>query len=312
MEILGLQRWTLRMLRDSVRSRVPGVELHDAACAVVLRDSLGFADASVTVHEYAPTPDAPVQRSLIIKLVEPQARQRVQWLGAPRDAYTVLRPEYAPVVLAVTDSDGGFWSTRILFPLQFYGRGTDARAKAMANVPATVRADADRLWTFLEHRRSDADWRRARRVLQHDGHYPNRLLAASVLASFPEHDSTWLDLTEALRDQHEWVRSAAAVVLRSFPSRPIDWAPRAETLRLLVGGTNVGATRDVLEVLARTDVSPTLAKQLLWQNDFWILSHLRAGDPGAAGSARALLMRLHGGKDLGPDDRAWARWIATL
>ena len=44
-ELLGLRRWTLDMLRDSIRRYVPGQELHDAACMVTLRDSLRFARA---------------------------------------------------------------------------------------------------------------------------------------------------------------------------------------------------------------------------------------------------------------------------
>src|SRR5262245_25528250 len=31
-EVLGLRRWTLAMLRDSIRRYVPGQDLHDAAC----------------------------------------------------------------------------------------------------------------------------------------------------------------------------------------------------------------------------------------------------------------------------------------
>ena len=311
-EILGLQRWSLQMLRDSVRSRVPGVELHDAACMVVLRDSLGFADALVNNLRFSTSPDAPVQEFVVIKLVEPQQRERVQWLRTRRDTFSVLRPEYAPIVLAVTDTSGGFRTERVLWPLQFYGRGVEERTEVVATAPASIRADAERLWTFLENRRSEADWRRAQRVLRHDGQYANRLMAAAVLANFPERDSTWYALTEALRDPNEAVRSGAAAVLRAFPPRTVDWTPQVETLRLLLGGTNVRATQQVLEMLTQTQVSPALARRLLRQNSYWVLTHLRAGYPGASYSARALLVQLHGGVDLGPEAAKWSKWIATL
>lgn len=310
-EILGLQTWTLQMLRDSVRSRVPGTELHDAACMVILVDSLGFADALVNHLQYS-APGAPIQQVLVIKLVEPQARHRVQWLERPQDNFTVLRPEYAPVVLAASDTNGALWIGRLLWPLQFYGRGTQARAEAIANAPPTVRADAERLWTFLENHRTENDARNARWVLRRDGAYADRLVAAAILANFPEQDSTWLALTDALRDPHESVRDAARAVLHALPSRKVNWMPQAETLRLLVGGTNVGATDEVFQMLARTEVAPSLARALLHQNEFWVLSHLRAGYPGAAGTARALLVQLHAGTDLGPGDTAWATWIRTL
>lgn len=311
-EILGLQTWTLQMLRDSVRSRLPGTELHDAACMVVLIDSLGFADALVSKLRYETAPGAPMQQVLVIKLVEPQARHRVQWLERPPDNFTVLRPEYASVVLAASDTNGALWSGRLLWPLQFYGRGQQARAEAIANAPSTVRADAERLWTFLENHRTENDARNARRVLRRDGAYADRLVAAAILANFPEHDSTWLALTDALRDTHESVRGAARAVLQALPSRKVNWMPHVESLRLLVGGTNVGASEEVFQMLARTEVAPSLARALLHQNEFWVLSHLRAGYPGAAGTARALLVQLHAGTDLGPGDTAWATWIRTL
>ena len=50
-EVMGLKRWTLPMLRDSIRHYVPGQDLHDAACMVTLREKLGFADALVTTYE---------------------------------------------------------------------------------------------------------------------------------------------------------------------------------------------------------------------------------------------------------------------
>ncbi len=311
-EILGLQQWSLQMLRDSVRSRVPGMELHDAACMVVLRDSLGFADALVNSLHFATSDDSPVEKFLVIKLVEPQERMRVQWLQTRRDTFTVLRPDYAPIILAATDTSGGLWIGRIMWPLQFYGRGPQARKEAVASAPASIRADAERLWSFLEGRRTEADWHRARRVLRRDGQYANRLMAASVLGNFPERDSTWYALTEALRDPNEAVRDAVAAVLQAFPPRTLDWAPQVETLRLLMGGTNVGATQQVIEMLARTQVSPSLAGPLLRQNTYWILTHLRAGYPGAAPAARALLVQLNGGVDLGPEAAQWNEWVGTL
>ena len=39
-EILGLRRWTADMLRDSVERNRPGTKFSDAACALLLRDSM--------------------------------------------------------------------------------------------------------------------------------------------------------------------------------------------------------------------------------------------------------------------------------
>ncbi|HEU0015425.1 MAG TPA: hypothetical protein VFQ45_17175 [Longimicrobium sp.] len=310
-EVLGLHGWTLQMLRDSVRKHRPGTELHDAACMVVLREDLGFADALVQTRHVQMRPDAEPETFLVIKVVEPAEAARVVWRTLPADTFTILRPEYAPVVLPVTDSAGGFWRSRILDPLQFYARPDEERAHAFAGPPGR-RADAERLFAFLQARRTEVDRRRARAVLAGDRFYVNRMMAAAVLANFPGHDSTWHALADALRDPHEAVRAAAESVLGSLPARPVDWAPARETLRLLLGGTNVGASSDLMRVLAATDIDPALAAPLLRGNAAWILEHARAENPMDRLSARMLLARLSGLPAAETTDEAWARWAAAL
>lgn len=126
--------------------------------------------------------------------------------------------------------------------------------------------------------------------------------AAAVLANFAAQDSTWWALTEALRDGDEAVRFAALVVLDGLPARPVNWAPAVPALRALLGGTNVAATQDVLELLDRTHVSAALARPLLHHNGDWVLMHLRAEYPLASYSAHTLLVRLNSGRDLGGSD----------
>lgn len=84
------------------------------------------------------------------------------------------------------------------------------------------------------------------------------------------------------------------------------------TLRALLGGTNVGATQELLEVLVRTQLSSALARPLLHANGGWVLTHLRAEYPGASSAAHALLLRMNRGTDLGTSDGRWAQWLATL
>ncbi len=108
------------------------------------------------------------------------------------------------------------------------------------------------------------------------------------------------------------MRSAALIVLGELPTRRVDWTPAVPALRALLGGTNVAATQDVLELLNRTQVSAALARPLLHDNESWVLTHLRAEYPGAHEAAHALLVRLNNGHDLGQSDIAWAHWLAAL
>lgn len=311
-EVLGLRHWTLEALQDSIRHRVPGQTLADAACMVTLRDSLHFADASVNDLTYSPAPGEPTQHYLIIKVIEPQDSARVRWRQAPRDTFTVLRPAYAAVILPVTDSLGQLWMNRLLGPLQLYPRDSAVRSALMRLRPGASRADAERVWSFLDAHRAEVDRRIALAALRTDGPYANRVVAAAVLANFAGQDSTWWALADALRDGNEAVRTVALEVLRGLPSRPVDWAPAVPTLRALLGGTNVGATQEVLELLVRTQVSSALARPLLHDNGSWVLTHLRAEYPNAGSAAHAFLLRLNGGNDLGTSAGAWAHWLAAL
>ena len=202
-EILGLHRWTLSMLRDSIRRYVPGQDLHDAACMVTLREQLHFAEASVSRFENAP-PDGTKRTYLTIKVIEPQQARHVQWDLRPRDEFSSLLPDYASFVLPITDSTGGVPRGRLIFWLQ--ASDSAGRQRLLSHVPPASRADADRIYAFLDTHRSESDRERALLVLRRDGLWVNRMVATMVLANFAASDSAWRALVRSLRDPHEAVR----------------------------------------------------------------------------------------------------------
>ena len=308
-EVLGLRRWTLAMLQDSIRRYVRGQELYDAACMVTLRDSLHFVEASVEHFEMTP-PGQPQRSFLAIKVIEPEQAASVQWDMHPRNEFSSLLPDYTPLILAVTDSTGAVWRGRLTHWLQF--SDTAGRQQALARTPEDARADGRRVFAFLAARRAEADRVRAARILTNDGFWVNRMMAVAVLSNFAAHDSTWFLLVRALRDPHEAVREAADAVVRALPTRPVDWRGSVSDLRLLLGGTDLPAMTTVFELLVRTDVSPALASALLRNNAAWVLDHLGSEAPMASPAARRLLVRLHGGDDLGPSRSAWEAWTRTL
>lgn len=308
--VMGLRRWSLRQLTDSLQRRRPGLELHDAACMAVLRQDLRFPDALVEEQSFQATPDGPMKRYVVVKLVEREDSARVEWDHARRDSARVLVPDYAPALLAATDTLGRLWIGNLLWPLQFYGDSA-RMAWAASRPPAARAADARRFWEFLYARRDEANRRRAMAVLRGDANYANRFMAIAVLANFADRDSSWYALVGALRDGHEAVRSAAQLVLPTLSPRPVDWRPAAPTLRALLAGTNVSATEMVMELLVKTQVSSDLRTDLLKGNGEWVLLHLASPVPGAAEAAHRLLVALSG-RDLGKAPTPWRRWIAGL
>lgn len=309
-EILGLERWTRRMLEDSVAKYVPGQTLHDAACQVVLRRDLKFPETLVQQsYVFGAAGAGGAARFVSIRLVEPRSRQRVRWRRVPADSFETLLPDYAPLVLPVTDSSGNLWTGRLLAGAR---SGSGAVRPAMAGGGDSLAHPAvDPVARFLAAHRSTTDWQRAISRLERSSFYVNRLAATFVLSSFPENDSTWHALVRALRDPSEAVRLASGAVLMGFPRRPVDWTPVRDDLRALLGGTNLSIMDDLLRLLVQTQVSPTLASTVLRGNDVWVLRLLESEAPSAATAARAFLTAMNGGQDLGASPRAWRTWIGS-
>ena len=78
-EFVGLERWSASELLEAIRQITPDQPLH--ACAAVMRDQLGFADASV--HGYVDSPDyLGSERYTVIIGVEDRARVRYRTAGS--------------------------------------------------------------------------------------------------------------------------------------------------------------------------------------------------------------------------------------
>ncbi len=175
-------------------------------------------------------------------------------------------------------------------------------------------ASARPLLEFLRAHRTEADRSVAQSTLAHDGSARHRALAAVVIASFVDSDSTWWTLAEALRDRDAMVSATASQVLSVLSNgaaRPVNWAPAADGLRAVLDGTNLSAHNTLLEALAATRVDPALASALLGGGGELILAKLRSQDPSGARAARRFLTQVSG-HDFGQDAAAWEKWIRSL
>jgi len=305
-EILGLERWTRRMLEDSIAHYAPGQTLASAACMATLRGPLKFRDALVS--QYPPgmgRPNAPA--FLAIRVAEPG--RPAAWRTLTSTAYPSLLPTYAPLIVSATDAKGAIWPGRLLNGFQY--PDSLARQYVLPRLDSASRVDYERAATFVDAHRGAPDRELALRVLDSSSAYGNRMAAAMVLTNFPEDDQTWYALIRALRDPHEAVRWTAETALQRMPRRTINWAPVTTELRALVGGSNLTALDGVLRLLVETQVSPALGRAVLRGNDVWVMRLLTAEAPGAAARAKALLVAFNNGTDLGSKPDPWRKWIAT-
>lgn len=99
-EVFGLKRWTVQMLHDSVQRYAPGTTLASAACAVILRDSLGFAQAAAEVMDFG------THVYIALSVVEPQDSAKLRPLALKESS--ALRPEWRGIISVLKEHPATF------------------------------------------------------------------------------------------------------------------------------------------------------------------------------------------------------------
>jgi hypothetical protein len=294
-EVLGLRSWTRQMVEDSVARFQPGVSLSDHACAVILRDSVGFANAASIGYQVGDTVWS------VLPVVEPARRAQVRFA-----TYTARHPkpaEWADLFAALEAHPQAFGG------LQFAGVLLGEADSAFGQ-PLPEGTDA--LRRAVRAHRAPRDWALARDVIRSDSSIGNRMAAALVLANFADRDSAYYLLADGLRAVDGGASAAELVlgVLTRDAPRRVDWAPARPTLQALLGGTNLFAYTDVLDALVATEIDPALGRDLARVDPVLLLDHLGARNPFTPRPVQRFLAHVHG-RDLGRDPAAWNALLAA-
>jgi hypothetical protein len=247
LELIGLKRWTIPMIQDSLRVYAPKDSLLSHACAAVLREKLKFAEASVVY--YSTTIDGQQMKPyLAVTVVEPQDSALVRYRGPFRDSL--------PDRVAWATARAIFEKHNPSFQGAVQRQGFLLGRSRLSAVDSILRP-ALPLRRFLRDHRAVKNRRLALLTLATDGNWRNRAIAAVLLANFARSDSTWLALVDAMRDPMAEVSATATQVLstlRREAPRRVDWAPATESLRAILDGTNLFAHNELMEVLAATTI----------------------------------------------------------
>lgn len=102
LELIGLKRWTVAMIQDSLHRYAPSDSLLSHACAAVLREKLKFADAAV-VYRTMVVDGVPARKPyLAVTVIEPQDSALVDYREPFRDSVPTRRA-WAPVRRALEE-----------------------------------------------------------------------------------------------------------------------------------------------------------------------------------------------------------------
>ena len=304
LELIGLKRWTVPMIQDSLHRYAPKDSLLSHACAGVLRDKLKFADASVVYH--VTTMDGKIMKPyMAVTVVEPQDSALIRY-RRPFPHSLPARRAWRSIRALLEKHNEAFQGAAQRFDF--------LRADAALSDADSALAPALPLRQFLRTHATAKDQRLALATLATNGNANDRVVATVLLTNFSGSDATWWALTDALRDPDARVRGTASQVLAALTHgapRRVNWAPAAQSLRAVLDGTNLFAHDALMEALAATGVEPALARPLLKDGGYLVLAKLGAQGLSERQASRRFLIQL-AGRDLGDSPTAWREWLDGL
>jgi hypothetical protein len=303
-EFIGLRKWSAQNLYDDIVAANPDKPFH--ACAVYLKDALGFADASVTISI------SQGRMYILVIVVEPQFASRIHYNTPPKDA----RPSITrwSNLLELYISHPNEYSLALQLAGYHFGMPDYDISKAGFSFEEETVSIITKIWQSLELLNTPEDEALALETIKNDANYRNRVAALSVLGNFLSHDSAWHAILTSFCDSDARVSSSATAILAGYAQvqkKAVDWSPAVATIRALLDGTNLFAFVPTIKILTATGVSPKLAAPLLKKGGDLLVDFLRAHRQSEKNLAHDLLVQL-ARRDFGYDSAKWSAWIAAL
>lgn len=266
-EFVGLKKWNVNDLADSLIALDPNSNLH--ACAVTLKQHFKFADASVM--------SLPMERGIytVVTVIEPQDSSRVNYKSILNYKSEII-VDWGELINLIEDFN------TIQIGLQHYGgillgdiEATHEKIKSYVDFININKLNS--LWSFLYDHQNAADKDLAIKILTSDKNPTKRMAAVLVLSNFSNYDKCWQVLVETLRDPDENVRSMAYLTLNMYANyfpRKIDWTESKSSLRWLLNGTYLASFETLMRLLEKTELTPELGNQLLCNNYEFVFDYL--------------------------------------
>ena len=316
-EFIGLEKWTASELFDAIKATDPDKPFH--ACAAVMIKDLEFPDAAA-FGTFTTREDGSQELYTVIVGVENGSLVRYgtagkeslelpeSWLelharveesfhthlAAVQVHYMLAQPETAKQFAELSEEEAKESALEIA---EFFGANGES---------------LDAITSFLNVINEETDHRMALEVLEKDERWSARIVAAIVVAHFPNKNESWHALADSLIDPAPQVRSVAEQLLngllRAEKVVAIDWTNARGTLVALLGGTNAFAFKTILNVLSATDVDSKLAHELVQERPRLLLGFAGAEHDKTRDVAITFLQAISG-EDFEQDVRAWKEWI---
>ena len=306
-EFHGLKKWTIADIEKAINHVSPGESLH--ACAQILEDAFDFPEASVIRMRQS----SDTQFS-VITLLEPDEKSRIQYnnsnsyknnidLGINWDRLIELKEK------AELDNDPMF-NDAVLF----YSNGFRADDSLdIDGLDINKKSYVAEVLKLLEEG-TTVDTERLIRVLNSDSLTSKRIAASLYLLNKFDDDKSWNALVKGIIDPNKRVRETSRTVLnlyRIHNTRNINWTESIDALRNIFNGTDLFSIYMLMDLLVKTNIDPTLGKELLRSNYEFVYSYLLSKEVNHKEKSLNLLNHIHQGTHSNSPDY-WLTWLKSL
>lgn len=269
-EFIGLKKWTVKQLQDSVRKHDSRGKL--GFCAATLKSNLKFCDASVIFFS---------KDSLIITVIEPQ------------DSLLVRRNAYFAGDVRLTRE----WDTfQEAFDAKVFEKGlaTETRFNSDDSAMSAMRKFINEAPSFIKFdtiafqnirtalHTNPVPVEQLAKVIRSNWDAHSRGVAALAMTKFPDNDTCLQSVLYAMNDIGASTTIVNAIeyfsTILKNRTREIALAPLYKELRPLVNGSNLFAYHDILKLIAKgkpteKDFRTIFADE---QSRYLLFAHLKA------------------------------------
>jgi hypothetical protein len=298
-EVIGLERWTLSQLQDSLAAHDASLTSH--TCAAVLRHALGFPDVSVVLHP-AGEGGRPT-KFFEIMVLEPGDSARARFLPVPAESLPT-REVWAELALPFQHNNN-LWNFLLNYPEALYSRlpidsllerspDTEHLRSALGSLPLPLLVDT------------------ALGTLQSD-HNPSNVFPALLVLGSPASGAAGLAaLSRILRSPYSFISLSAAHLLgyRLTREHAVDWDPLVPDIRAVLDGTNLFALAPVMHLLRENRPPRSAGERMVAGGGRMLLARLAAADSVVRTEAQELLVTLTG-DSLPPNRAIWAERLGV-
>jgi hypothetical protein len=300
-EVVGLRRWSLAMIQDSLGKYAPGSDLSSRACIQDLRQKLHFADANVMTY-------VTIVEGMTDKDTAETTQHVILWVREPGDS-TMVRPRRS--VIDTTQRVTAWQPVAQLFRTapRAFSRWADLYMKDGVD-SATLAVTR-----VMDSQINEEGYRTALQVLRESPSNADRAIAAVLLSRFAARDEAWHALFLSAIDENQWLSAEVALnaltAMSRTSARPVNWKPVEREIAAVLNGTALPALVPLVSVWSRTGLDASYADAVLRDGGEMLTSMLELSRTELSRPARELLVNLRG-KNLGDSVAVWRDWIESL